>query len=121
MFWASFGHVLGIIWTCVGHHPDMFRASSGHVWDAFLILLGVFTKILKNMFQFVVFCQTLEKKTKNQPKGNNSTPRADNPTRGDPGAASPRELHFRESAHWRKPLNTNALEGPTWHSIQEMF
>ena len=25
MYWASFRHVLGIIQTCFGHHPDMFR------------------------------------------------------------------------------------------------
>ena len=42
MFWASSGHVLGIIRISFGHHLDMFWTSFGHVLDIIQTSLGCF-------------------------------------------------------------------------------
>ena len=83
MSWASFRHVLGIIQICLGHypgmfwhHPDMFCASSRHVWDAFCNTLRlVFQKFAKHFFKIIIFSK-IWKIMENRPKGTNSTPRA---------------------------------------------
>ena len=91
MIWSCFRHVLGIIQTCFGHHSDMFWGSSRHVLGIIWTCSGWF------VCHFLIIFSKLKKKKKsktwkvmkNQPKVTNSTPRADNPTRGGPGAAAP--------------------------------